>query len=360
MLEKFLKKRHSLRSISDEEFERILPTLAKELEGVDYLPTHSPSSLLNDWNALCEWTTDEPNISSRMNVGMKLCEHFFPNFYKIKNKRGVSFESLWNETTLKKVLRWNRGVHSTPYLSEIKRGIYFCGGLSKNTMYRPQMAKMICDQYKSKIVFDPCCGWGGRMLGAVASGAVYVGFEPNTETYHGLIKLAEFLNITDKVNIINDDALQMESYDIPKCDLVLTSPPYFNVEIYTEEDTQSINGKHTYDAWEEQFLQPLIRLSLKHLRPSGVSAWNVSNTKVEGKDMWNGVISAHRSAGYHPINEFNVVSSKRATRIKNTSEKSMDTTRVFGTIHKSKVTKKEAHKHWYPSRNDKRYDFKEE
>ncbi len=27
---------------------------------------------------------------------------------------------------------------------------------------------------------------------------------------------------------------------------------------------------------------------------------------------------------------------------------------------KPKVTKKEAQKHWYPSRNDKRYDFKEE
>ena len=27
---------------------------------------------------------------------------------------------------------------------------------------------------------------------------------------------------------------------------------------------------------------------------------------------------------------------------------------------KSKVTKKDAQKHWYPSRNDKRYDFKEE
>lgn len=28
--------------------------------------------------------------------------------------------------------------------------------------------------------------------------------------------------------------------------------------------------------------------------------------------------------------------------------------------YKPKVTKREAQKHWYPSRNDKRYDFKEE
>lgn len=29
-------------------------------------------------------------------------------------------------------------------------------------------------------------------------------------------------------------------------------------------------------------------------------------------------------------------------------------------LNKTKVTKREAQKHWYPSRNDKRYDFKEE
>ena len=49
-------------------------------------------------------------------------------------------------------MRWNRKSHSTPYLSEIKRGIYFNFGLPKSTMYRPQMAKMIVTDLNGELV----------------------------------------------------------------------------------------------------------------------------------------------------------------------------------------------------------------
>jgi tRNA G37 N-methylase Trm5 len=180
---------------------------------------------------------------------MKLCEHFFPNFYDIQDNRGKSFRNQWNKNNLIKILKWNRKSHSTPYLSELKRGIYFCCGMTKNTMYRPQMSKLICDHYKPKIVLDPCAGWGGRMLGAVASGAYYIAFEPNTETFNNLQKLIEFLNISDNVRIICDDAMNMLNYDLPKVDLIITSPPYFDLEVYTAEHTQSINNHNTYESW---------------------------------------------------------------------------------------------------------------
>ena len=141
-------------------------------------------------------------------------------------------------------------------------------------MYRPQMAKMIVSSLKSKSVLDPCAGWGGRLLGTVSSGAKYVGFEPNTKTHKHLKELCEFLNIEDKVILICDDALNMDKYDIGTFDLVLTSPPYFNLEVYCNEKTQSIQNSDNYDLWLENFLNPLVNKSLSKLNKKGWSCWN--------------------------------------------------------------------------------------
>jgi tRNA1(Val) A37 N6-methylase TrmN6 len=189
-------------------------------------------------------------------------------------------------------------------------------------MYRPQMAKMVT--MGSNIVLDPCCGWGGRMLGAVANGAEYYGFEPNTQTYDGLNRLAEFLNIEDKVHIYCDDALNMNDYDIPLVDCVLTSPPYFTLEVYTDEATQSVNGMETYDDWATHFLRPLISMCLDKLKPEGKSCWNVA--KIKQFDMWSDVQEVHEDAGFSLVDTFSVASSKRQV---NGKGKSLDETRVF-------------------------------
>lgn len=326
MIENYLNVRNSLRNLSDKDFENIISTLAQELETVSYIPNYSDKELLKSWNDLCLWTTSDSYINSTSRIGMKLCEHFFPNFYDIEMK-GQSFNSLWKSKNLEKILRWNRKSHSTPYLSELKRGIYFCCGLTKNTMYRPQMAKMICDFYDPKIVLDPCAGWGGRMLGCVASGAYYIAFEPNTKTYNNLTQLMNFLGIQDKVTLICDDALNMEKYDIPNVDLVLTSPPYFDLEIYSKESTQSIANFSNYRDWSEQFLKKLIGLCLARLNDNGTSCWNVG--KVSSTDMNIDVLQYHKDFGYDKTNEFMVISSKRQSINKTKNEKSTDNTIIY-------------------------------
>lgn len=326
MIEQYLNVRYSLRNISDQQFETILPQLARELEQVSYIPNYDDATLQKEWKNLCNYKSNSNTINSTSRVGLKLCEHFFPNFYDIEMKN-KSFSTLWKAENLEKVLRWNRKSHSTPYLSELKRGIYFCFGLTKNTMYRPQMAKLICDTYKPEIVLDPCAGWGGRMLGTVASGAHYYAFEPNTQTYDNLVRLSKFLNIQDKVTLICDDALQIGKYGIPKVDLVLTSPPYYNLEIYCREDTQSITNYETYDDWSKYFFKELIRSCTNHLTAKGHSCWNVG--KSGSIDMNDDLQKYHNEFGYKEINQFGVVSSKRQAINKTGNEKSQDTTVVF-------------------------------
>lgn len=320
--------RGSTRALSDADFEAAVPSLAKELEQHNFYHHYDDDVLQKDWKKLCKWKSSDDSISSTSRMGMKLCEHFNPNFYDIESATGTSFKSLWTATNLEKILRWNRKSHSTPYLSELKRGIYFCCSLTKNTMYRPQMMKLACMHYKPEVVLDPCAGWGGRMLGAVSYGAHYIAFEPNTQTYDNLNRMALFLGIQHHVTLICDDARNMNNYNLPKAGLVLTSPPYFDLEVYTHEATQSITTTPTYQDWADGFLREIIKLGIEHLTDDGVSCWNVG--KVRGRDMNDDVLKYHQEFGFDKVNVLDVISSKRQGNQSATKNaKSADSTIVY-------------------------------
>ena len=72
---------------------------------------------------------------------------------------------------------------------------------------------ILSTQKSEGILFDPCAGWGGRLLGTVAAGWKYIGCEPNVDTYNNLMRMVTFLNIEDKVTL----------YNIPYEDLILDS-----------------------------------------------------------------------------------------------------------------------------------------
>lgn len=321
-------KKNSLRNLSDEYFESIIENLAEDISNMNIEIQYSNEELIKDWYNLIKWKSDGTNINSTSRIGMKLCEHFFPNFYDIQDNKGKSFRNQWTKQNLIKILRWNRKSHSTPYISELKRGVYFCCGMTKNTMYRPQMAKLISDTYNPQIVLDPCAGWGGRMLGVVSSGAKYIAFEPNTETYRNISSLIEFLDISDKVNIINDDVLNIGRYDIPKVNMVITSPPYFDLEVYCNEDSQSITNYSNYESWSESFLRTIIHNGISYLQDNGISCWNVG--KVGKKDMNDDVLKYHNEIGFNRLESFSVLSSKRQSNQKDSDKKSSDNTIVYG------------------------------
>ena len=56
-----------------------------------------------------------------------------------------------------------------------------------------------------KTVFDPCIGWGGRMIGTTCLGEDYhyTGCEPFTKTFSGLENIVRDLDISDNVTLYN-------------------------------------------------------------------------------------------------------------------------------------------------------------
>jgi hypothetical protein len=312
-----LNKRNSLRDLSDEEFETRVSSFAKEIaeHGFIYDAT-SHADLLKDWKSLCkkEVTREKLNIPATCTTGMKIIRARMPHFYAVENYKGVSLVSLWTEENLEKALRFNRAYHSTPYVSEVVRSLAFTNGLAKITIYRPLMAKTVVNYFNAKTVLDVCVGWGGRMLGAKSVGneVSYTGFEPCLRTYQGLCKIRDELKLTG-VSLYNVPAEEGLLTCIPedaKFDLALTSPPYYNLEIYSDEETQSTQKYANYETWLSEFIKPLIQQVTRRVK---YSAWSVKNFKTDRKyNLFDDIVQIHKDLGWKMLDV--VFSMKNSAR----------------------------------------------
>ena len=328
MIADYLNKLNSTRNLSDEQFLSILDQLALELSETDYSFSYSEEDLRYDWKKLKRFGTNDKTIPAGKREGMRLIEHFMTNFHETEDAKGRSVAKLWKDPEfLKKVWSWNRKAHTTPYISELKRGVYFCSGMPKVTMYRPTQMKNVCDWFEPKVVLDPCAGWGGRMLGACSrKGTKYYSFEPNTKTFGNLMRIKEFLKL-ESAQIWNCGAEDMLDYVKEPVDLILTSPPYFNVEVYTKEETQSISKHDTYAAWRDLWLKDVISKAISLLSEDGVSCWNVA--KFGKFDLVQDVINIHSELGFVQIDSFGVSNSVRPGVKKDKPKINIDTTMVF-------------------------------
>lgn len=268
-----------------------------ELMSLDYKYKYSDNELIADYIKLKNTTNYK--LGSQFKPGMKLCQHFFPNFWDIKNNKNVSFADCWaNKELMEDVLQWGKKSMSQLWMSWIRRAVFMRAGLPNSSFYRPHFSRQIIHNSKVEngILFDPCAGWGGRLLGAVSAGWNYVGCEPNVETYNNLLKLVEFLNIEDSVTLYNIPAENFDYTSLKNVDIILTSPPYFNLEIYTEDITQSYHKHDNFDTWTTLWLEPLIENCQSMLKSNGLSCWNVMNF---GKiDLATKVVDYHIKLGY--------------------------------------------------------------
>ena len=268
-----------------------------DLMALDYRYNYSDQELLKDWENLRKTVSFKKG--AQFKPGMKLCQHFFDNFWNIENDKGQSFAKSWqNYELMDQVREWGLEGMSQLWLSWIRRAVYMRAGLPNSSFYRPHFSKQVCmmtGKFDGR-VFDPCMGWGGRLLGTTANMWQYVGCDPNIETFTNLQKMVNFIGVSNQISIHNIGAEEFDYAKIDPVDVVITSPPYFNLEVYTIEENQSYNKHVSYDAWQNNWYVPLIENCLSILKDDGISAWNVMNFKKN--DMVGSLISTHEKHGW--------------------------------------------------------------
>lgn len=150
------------------------------------------------------------------------------------------------------------------------------------------LALQIYRYFKPTKILDFSAGWGDRLIAALAYGkAEYTGVDPSVcmaPRYKQIVNFftSECPDITgdkDKYKVFKKP---FEQYKVKKnyYDLVFTSPPFFDYEIYEKENkSQSINKYKSFDSWKKNFMFPALEKSLSSLREGGHLALYIEDYK---------------------------------------------------------------------------------
>lgn len=158
---------------------------------------------------------------------------------------------------------------------------------------------------KNPVVWDPSSGWAGRLSGAVTTTTkpLYIGCDPNRDHLW-----------VDENGILHSKYTEIAAYhasrnpfDAPprvmffpcgsevmkdqpafqdyrgQVDVVFTSPPYHQREIYSDDAEQSCHKFSAFDDWCEGFLKPTLETAAEWLKPGGVLLWNIADIKIAGQ-----------------------------------------------------------------------------
>lgn len=222
-------------------------------------------------------------------IGQSSCQAFMPHIWDAHSDGARSpAEMFRDEEELREIVHSSLDRGFVPNAAGIRRGLRY-QRLSGVYNFRPSVAKVLVDRYcpPGGIVYDPCGGWGGRLLGTLLSGAraKYVACEPSTKTFRGLLELSQWIGhyVPGAGERVMLHCLPAEEFEPPAgIDLVMTSPPYWRQEHYANEDTQSSARYGTYKVWLERFWKVVVERAVRSLAPGGWIVLNVDDFTNRG------------------------------------------------------------------------------
>jgi hypothetical protein len=123
--------------------------------------------------------------------------------------------------------------------------------------------------FNAKSVLDISSGWGDRLMAACIADIEYYGADPNECNKIYYEQIIELFGNKNKQSVIATGFENLEIEKDKRYDLVFTSPPFFELEIYTDDLTQSHKKYNTSEKWINDFLYVVLKKAWKYLAPGG-------------------------------------------------------------------------------------------
>lgn len=247
------------------------PTDIEALQDFDALRNYDPSKLIKtgDWFSRSEFdmgyavptyidsdrtglkASDRHHWSARMSCDSLACPSPIRSWYQSKHRATLE-NSKFFEANPKTALALRKYIPS---------------------QFRPTAALAVYKMFNATSVYDPCGGWGDRMVAAMASGTSYFCRDVNPLVVAGYASM-QYMYGGDTTSF----EYAPSEVDSPSgtYDLVFTSPPYWKVEKYQGEFS-SFKQYPKFDAWLDKFLFKLLENSWSVLRPNGHLVLNISD-----------------------------------------------------------------------------------
>lgn len=228
------------------------------------------------------------NVIEQSMHGCGMLWVYFPHWIDVEFG-GISLRSAWENDELKYqlflkcckyALKHNKNKKLTYNRIRQNSKVYLTKQSVSN--FRPTVSKLIYNLYGNDgVIYDMSSGYGGRMLGFLSSNCKkYIGVDPNTKTYEGLLQMKEdFKYVNKDVELYccgSEDFIPIKN----SIDVAFTSPPYFDTEKYSDEDSQSYKKFPTQDKWINGFLGKTIENCKIGLKDNGRLIINIANVKT--------------------------------------------------------------------------------
>jgi hypothetical protein len=262
---------------------KILPKMTKT-QITKHLYSFSLNDITQDFEKLRNLKCD--NLNNKSNYGAKFVNNFTAiERLNTKGKRQISFFDFYfnfNDYYNNKYYVRNGidSVYKGKFLKEKNKEkrinmlkSFYTLYMGNVGIFRPVLAKEIICKYKPKKMLDFTMGWGGRLVGACSENIEsYIGIDLNTNLKPHYEKMCKLLNklSTTKIKLFFKDALKVD-YSKLDYDFVLTSPPYYNVEVYNKNNVISI------EEWNNSFYTPIFEVTYRYLKKGGVYCLNIPN-----------------------------------------------------------------------------------
>ena len=225
--------------------------------------------------------------------GLRMAWTYFPHFWEVRcgsakqSPMEIFYDDEKFKRTIKKCWKWcvktykgeNEGTKNVMHENRLRQSIKIYTGTQSVSNFRPTAAKLIYEKFGGDTIWDMSCGWGGRLIGFLASSRKrYIGTEPSSLTFEGLEKIKkDFFYLKKSVEL---HKLGSEEFipDRNSLDLCFTSPPYFDTEKYSDEETQSYIKFPTKEEWVNGFLRKTIENCYIGLKSGKYMLINIANT----------------------------------------------------------------------------------
>ena len=327
---------------SETEKEEIVETIFKTYRSKNIFPiTYYNNEGIDEEIKKCidkEVKIENNLLTFKFLQGTDLCKFLFPNLFTVQagsTNNNSLMERFMDDHKLKRAIKlvfdMNRGkyVNST----ELRNKLELIGG-NVASNFHPMKAKALYEKYcpEGGIIYDFACGFGGRMLGALSSkkNFRYFGVEPCMETYTHLNELGLHIERnTGRKNSYKIICSGSETYCPVEnfADFAFSSPPYFNLERYSNEVTQCYNMYPNLEDWFKGYVEPTIRNIHKILKRGSyyavnIADFNMGKTRVEYVDKW---IEISKNVGFEYVEKISMkVETRRGSGHKDENDKNKE------------------------------------
>lgn len=131
-------------------------------------------------------------------------------------------------------------------VKEILRGLKISGLVKGYTIFDHKPYIQFLKDYCIESVYDPCAGWGERLVSSVRNGVEYRGCDVNLDLKKGYDGLQYDLGVSNCIVYTDSSKYDMRQ---AKHDCVFTCPPYWNIEMYSELGAENLSYDDFLQWW---------------------------------------------------------------------------------------------------------------